>query len=369
MEPFHWDESFITGLEDVDHQHKLLVDLINQFGRHIAQNETSLQEIETLFQQLFDYARYHFQEEECLMMDFEVDQRHIKPHQAEHRQFLDEVDALHRMLTPESSQSLLKFLTHWLAYHILGSDQNLSRQIAAIRTGTSPQAAFNLEEKKKSSATEPLLRALSGLFEQVSERNRDLLKLNETLEAKVAERTRELSEVNLHLEELARTDVLTGLPNRRHAMSQLGLLWDESRRNHAHLSCMMIDADGFKQINDNYGHDAGDVVLQQLALTLRDSARSDDIVCRLGGDEFLILCPDTALDGALILAEKIRAIVNELQVKAGAGNWKGSISVGVAERTPSMVSQDELIKQADESVYLSKQAGKNCARAVQKPRT
>ncbi|MGE5386233.1 MAG: GGDEF domain-containing protein [Betaproteobacteria bacterium] len=112
-------------------------------------------------------------------------------------------------------------------------------------------------------------------------------------------------------------------------------------------------------MNDRYGHDAGDEVLRQLALTMKHAARSDDLVCRLGGDEFLVICPRTPLKGALQLAEKIREEVAALTVSAGGGLWRGSISVGVATRLPGMASLDELIKAADNGVYLSKRGGKN----------
>ena len=118
---------------------------------------------------------------------------------------------------------------------------------------------------------------------------RDRFELNQTLEARVAERTLALSQMNERLENMAMTDVLTNLPNRRHAMRVLEQEWQNTLKNGTLLTCMMIDADGFKTINDRFGHDAGDEVLRQLARCLTQSVRNDDVVCRLGGDEFLIL--------------------------------------------------------------------------------
>jgi hemerythrin len=207
---------------------------------------------------------------------------------------------------------------------------------------------------------EPLLHALNGLFRQVSDRNRELQLLNQTLEARVAERTEELGIANKQLEEIALTDVLTGLPNRRHAMRQLELAWNESVRENTPLACMMIDADGFKQVNDNYGHDAGDEVLRQLSRNLKYAVRTDDIMCRLGGDEFFAICPHTQAEGAAQLAEKLRQTIAALRVTAGKGEWRGSISIGVAVRKPGMKHFEELIKAADEGVYCSKKNGRNC---------
>lgn len=180
----------------------------------------------------------------------------------------------------------------------------------------------------------------------------------------VAERTQELLNANHQLENMAMTDVLTGLPNRRHALLSFQAEWQKSVANGQPLACMMIDADGFKAINDTYGHDAGDDVLRQLSMKLKDSVRNDDMVCRLGGDEFLIICGNTSLDGAMQTAEKLRSAVSFMRVAAGGGVWSGSISLGVAVRLEGMKSVDELLETADEGVYLAKRNGRNCVATV-----
>ena len=364
MESFHWDKHFETGLEEVDKQHHILVDLINHFGDLLSQPEgVSFSDIEKVFNELSDYAQYHFKEEELMMSQVGLDNRYVVHHIQMHVNFLQELSRMRAGVSPQKPDAvklLLKFLTYWLAFHILGTDQSMARQVRAIQTGQSPVDAFSAEEVMKEGATEPLLHALNGLFHQVSERNRELLELNRTLEEKVAERTRALSEANLRLEDLALTDVLTGLPNRRHAMAALAQYWAESLQDGTPLACMMIDADGFKQINDSYGHDAGDEVLRQLSKNLRFAMRTDDVVCRLGGDEFLIICPQTSLEGALNAAELMRQTIAVLRISAGKGVWTGSVSVGVAARTSDMLAPEDLIKSADEGVYIAKRNGRNC---------
>ncbi|MFL7049364.1 GGDEF domain-containing protein, partial [Vibrio cyclitrophicus] len=155
------------------------------------------------------------------------------------------------------------------------------------------------------------------------------------------------------------------LPNRRCAFKQLAVHWQESKELGMPLVCIMIDADHFKRINDTCGHDAGDLVLQTLAHELKNTFRNDDIVCRLGGDEFLVICPDTDLKGGMHIAETTRQKVSELQVDTGEQAWLGSISVGVAEMTQEFETMNELIKVADESVYLAKKAGKNRVCSIQ----
>ncbi len=391
MESFRWGQHFITGLTNVDQQHRALVGLINHLGELLTRRtDVAPSELENVFDKLTAYTQYHFREEENLMVQTGVDERHVSRHRETHANFLREVQQMHGEMDGEdrgTEVSLLRFLTYWLAYHILGSDQSLARQIKAIQSGTDAADAYVAEEQAAEGATEPLLGALNGLFKQVSKRNRELAELNRTLEGKVAERTRALSKLNedltllvtrvaaekdesrrlgrelaaanRHLEELALTDTLTELPNRRHALRRLQNLWSEAERERQPLACMMVDADGFKRINDSYGHEAGDAVLKALSRQLCESVRNDDIVCRLGGDEFLIICPNTPLDGVLHAAEIVRDDTAQLRVPAGDGAWQGSISVGVAVRQPEMTGPEALIKAADQSVYAAKKKGRN----------
>jgi len=291
-----------------------------------------------------------------------IDPRHMLQHQEDHLGFLDEVAQLRSGSTGnhDAAKYLLQFLTHWLAYHILGSDRAMASQIAAIHSGERSEDAYLIQVSPKDPATETLLAALNGLFHQVSERNQELVLLNKTLETRVEERTRELTEANQRLDELANTDALTGLNNRRYAMQTLATEWAKSERQGTPLSCMMIDADGFKAVNDCYGHDSGDAVLRALSRQLQNAVRTDDLVCRLGGDEFFVVCAKTPLEGAMQLAEAIRAAVAVLRVPVGSSEWVGSISVGVAARTGDMAAFDELIKMADRGVYVAKRNGRNC---------
>ncbi|WP_020674580.1 GGDEF domain-containing protein [Geopsychrobacter electrodiphilus] len=367
MDVFQWDQNFETGLAEVDQQHKHLVKVINEFGQLLSQNSVNSADLEQVFTELVSYTQYHFEEEEKMSHRTGVDIRHVEHHEREHLNFLQEVTLLHQQM--ETSQDttgkdLFEFLMNWLVCHILGSDMSLARQIRAIEFGHSADDAYLMEEKAVDKATGLLLRSLNNLFKQVSNRNKQLSELNQTLEVKIRERTQSLSEANQKLGKLASTDVLTGLSNRRHALQILDQLWEESVNMGTTLACMMIDADGFKAINDNYGHDAGDLVLQKLARQLRYAVRTDDIVCRLGGDEFLIICPKTNEEGAMVIATLMHDQIAALTVPVLGGVWPGSISVGVAAKTAAMKTPEDLIKAADRGVYAAKNAGKNCVKIV-----
>jgi len=365
MVSFHWNKKFETGIWSVDAQHRRLVDVINRFGELLVRDEPGPDQIQDVFAQLTSYAEYHFREEERLMSAGEIDPRHFEAHIAQHRSFLDDVGRMHAHLSPggsERGRQLLDFLCHWLVYHILGQDQSMARQLQAIEAGTSALDAFDAQEEDADRAMEPLLVALSGLFEIVSTQNEELRELNQSLERKVADRTRELVEANRRLEDMARSDPLTGLPNRRHAMERLAEFWEQYERKGSPFSVLMVDADEFKEVNDTYGHHVGDKVLRELARVLLHAVRSDDVVCRLGGDEFLIICPGTVEIGATTVAATVQKWVEELRVSVGSSAWVGSVSVGIAVSSPRMQGPESLLRLADQGVYAAKRAGRNCAR-------
>ena len=116
----------------------------------------------------------------------------------------------------------------------------------------------------------------------------------------------ELAVANRRLHHAAYEDALTRLPNRRFGLERLSQEWARASRMSQRLACIMADVDHFKRINDTYGHDIGDEVLQALADVIRGSIRTSDLACRLGGEEFVILCPDTDLKGAQLCAERLR---------------------------------------------------------------
>lgn len=369
MKTFIWNSNYETGVGKVDEQHKCLVDIINEYSQLLANNTTTVSDIDLTLNKLIDYTKFHFKDEEELMYNVGLDKRHISYHEELHRHILDEISTLlSDNVTDKLSiaRYILDLIIHWLVYHILGTDMNMAKQIKRIQGGANAQDAYELEEKAKDKSTEPLLEALNALFIQISERNKDLVELNKTLDAKVTSRTQQLSERNKELAILSLTDPLTNMANRRHAMQQLSLLWSESEKHNLPLSCLMIDIDYFKQINDTHGHDMGDVVLIELAKVFQHEIRTDDMACRLGGDEFFIICSSTDLKGGLHIAEIINKHVASLKIKVPDGELSLSTSIGVAAKTTEMENIEDLIKAADEGVYSAKSSGRGCAKTIQK---
>ncbi|MDO8786822.1 MAG: diguanylate cyclase [Sulfuritalea sp.] len=174
----------------------------------------------------------------------------------------------------------------------------------------------------------------------------------------------ELSATNQQLQEAGMTDMLTGCPNHRYAMDRIQQEWAMAIRSQRPLACMSINIDNFKQVNDRHGHDAGDTVLKLVAGALKDEMRAQDVLARTGGDEFLVICPDTTLEAAMACAERIRAVVETLPIVSDAHNACGSVSVGVAVRDASTADPNALIRLADHSVYLAKRR-RNAVATVQ----
>jgi len=177
----------------------------------------------------------------------------------------------------------------------------------------------------------------------------------------------ELAVANRRLANAALTDLLTGLPNRRSAMDQLEQAWSAASRSGLALAVMVVDIDHFKQINDTYGHAAGDMVLREAAATLRASARREDCVCRIGGEEFLVICPNTDLNSAMKSAERLRANMAAKRMAIGQTEKTLTVSIGVARREPATIDIDALVSAADQALYAAKAAGRNQTRTLHSP--
>lgn len=184
MEAFAWDQRFETGLEMVDQQHRHLVDLVNVAGNILLGGKASDAELKNLFGQLADYAIYHFNEEERLMVEIGVDPRHVDAHKIQHREFLKQVTMMwnNRALAKDPAAMLHGFLSSWLSMHILGQDQEMARNIARIRAGENPAAACNAEAETVDRRIDPLLEALERLYRLLSVQNRELADANATLQ-------------------------------------------------------------------------------------------------------------------------------------------------------------------------------------------
>jgi diguanylate cyclase (GGDEF)-like protein len=160
---------------------------------------------------------------------------------------------------------------------------------------------------------------------------------------------------------LAATDGLTGLWNHRRMHDLLAEEMRRSSRYHRALSALMLDVDSFKAFNDTYGHPNGDQLLRRIAGVLHNNVRTVDHLGRYGGEEFLVILPETTKDDACRLAERIRSEVEaHATVTIDEVTVHRTVSVGVASYPEDALNPAELVQRADEALYRAKRAGKNC---------
>ena len=194
---------------------------------------------------------------------------------------------------------------------------------------------------------DPSVQAIVGTYRDITERK------------KTEDEKRRLID---KLEHLSKTDGLTGLINRRALTGSLTYEIDRAKRYQSELAIILCDVDNFKAINDTYGHDAGDQALQVLSATLKTILRKTDIAGRYGGDEFMLILPETSIKGAESLAEKLLSAVRDAELHVPNGRpIHLSMSIGIAgfELSREGENIDAFVKRADDAMYVSKQGGKD----------
>jgi diguanylate cyclase (GGDEF)-like protein len=233
-----------------------------------------------------------------------------------------------------------------------------------VRTGDELEElgnAFNTMTERLATSrleTEQALRRVSEARDQlelrVAERTSSLTEANQLLQHEIEVRTR----AEEALARAASTDYLTGLANRPALLSMLDREAERFRRSQRPFSLLLVDLDRFKTVNDTLGHDAGDRVLIQVAQLLCQGVRAHDVIARWGGDELLLFLPETARDGAVQLAERLRGVVGNTPLDAGGATVALTLSIGASTIFQGM-SVTECIRRADLALYQAKSEGRN----------
>ena len=233
--------------------------------------------------------------------------------------------------------------------------ERLTRPMRSIaRSANRVQAGcltFEVPDDLGSSEVTQLSGALRGMMTK-------LVEANEELESRVRARTAELEVANAELDRQARVDPLTGLLNRRGFEDRYVQALSSAKRRTSALSVLMVDIDHFKRVNDTYGHDVGDTVLKSLASLLIRRLRDSDTVARLGGEEFVVLLPDTGAKDALVLARQLVQVIDETHIEPIG---RLTISCGVAQVRERSDTAQSVLNRADSALYRAKNAGRNRA--------
>lgn len=243
--------------------------------------------------------------------------------------------------------ALLASALAWMAARRLSEDldalANAASAVEAGKPGADIPAVYSNREVTK----------LSVALGRMTHR---LLAAREAMEEKVRLRTLELEAANRALDLQARTDALTGLLNRRGFETQMAFGLAMARRSGRPLSLITVDVDHFKRVNDTYGHEAGDEVLRRLARTLEERLRGSDVIARLGGEEFVVLLPDTDLAGAQAIAQAVvQAMADQQDPVVGSI----TVSAGVASMRGLQDNGTDILRRGDAALYEAKGQGRN----------
>ena len=209
---------------------------------------------------------------------------------------------------------------------------------------------FNKLSAQLNDANHRLQSKINVSDKKLIQNNRQLLKQSE-----------DLKQISDEFRKLSVTDALTGIYNRRHFEELIKTETEIAQRHGEVFSLLIIDIDHFKMVNDNYGHPCGDSVLKEVAGTLKNNLRKTDIICRVGGEEFVAICKRADKATAMDISNKLREKVESLTTPFGDERIKVTISVGVASLNSESTEEhaDSLYKQADIAVYHSKKSGRN----------
>lgn len=227
--------------------------------------------------------------------------------------------------------------------------------------GSPEQLGMDADDYLPGPVSAPLMRLrLRAASRQVS-----LLQEREHHRARLARLASDLAISNRRLEEAALTDPLTNLPNRRAGMEFLARAWSAADRYRQPLAMMMIDVDGLQGINGLHGHGVGDEVVIAVASALRASGRRCDHISRMGGAEFLVICPNTQTGSLHAVAERLHGAVRSLGITAGGQAVPVTIGIGLASREADMHDPEALIRAADRALRAAKKAGQDRIRRVE----
>ncbi|KPC53823.1 sensor domain-containing diguanylate cyclase [Amantichitinum ursilacus] len=261
----------------------------------------------------------------------------------------------------------------WLAEAIARPMLRLAEAAERLQQG---ESGLEIPLENQYSESARLSASLRHLVAGLNDERSKLATLNQALEEQVHARTDMLDRANMHLlstleerasmvkqlEELASTDSLTGLLNRRAFWLRADMEYKRAARSGTPLSLVMFDIDHFKRINDAYGHDVGDEALRQLANVVSASLREIDLVARMGGEEFALLLPETAVEGAQLVAERLREQVAQIRVPVATGGVVSfTASFGISA-WPQELGLDHALIRADQALYNAKNGGRDQVR-------
>jgi two-component system, cell cycle response regulator len=246
-----------------------------------------------------------------------------------------------------------------LSFEAGGSDY-ISKPINYLEVLSRVKAALTLKQTQEQAQEELLWRqkAESEVRQQYEMLKKAHMEL-ESLYVQLNEALTQVKAANEEIQQMVITDDLTKLFNRRYFFSRLMEELKRAQRYNHSFSCVMVDIDYFKTVNDQYGHQTGDIILSELSKIIKAACRTSDIVARYGGEEFIILLPETSEENSLFFAQKIRKLVKECRAGHRNNDICVTVSIGVAGYPEHGETGEEIVRAADEALYRAKQEGRD----------
>ena len=368
LEIFPWNDNFSTGIKIIDEQHQQLILLLNQLAGTLVRDDQL--ETNRVFDELADYANYHFETEEAIWLEYFKDDSWLSSHQLAHFSFLPKVVELKEQdpnkPLNEIIEGIVRFLIRWLAFHIIDNDKRMAFVVQHIKQGKSLEEAKSISDKKMNGSIRLLIDTVLTMYDSLSSRSLDLMRekhKRQKAEQKLNKANVQLRKINTKLKELAITDQLTGLFNRRHFNSVFTRELKRAYRNKSDLSLIILDIDFFKKLNDHHGHSEGDRVLTQVSKKIKSFCkRPTDYAFRLGGEEFGILSANQEPQGLLDFAEIIRKGIEELKIANTTSDISDvlTVSIGTVTKVPNETDTvEDYMFIADMRLYKAKKLGRN----------
>ncbi|WP_203300900.1 EAL domain-containing protein [Marinobacter sediminum] len=236
--------------------------------------------------------------------------------------------------------------------------QTLSRSATLTLTNGLNEVCILNVNVSPITATEGKVRGVLITFDDITQIEAKNEALHRTLQ-KLERSQKEISRQNQELQWLAARDPLTGVLNRRSLTHHMDLLFDEAREEGGEFSCIMVDIDHFKSVNDRFGHGVGDETIKLVTQILTECSRSGDLVGRLGGEEFVVILPETDVNAAARIAERMRSAIEGADTATIHSDLRITSSFGIAALLDGAASAPDLLAQADKALYVAKETGRN----------
>ncbi len=371
-EMFQWSKHFEVGVKEIDRQHKKLVEILNSVCTNICDvlHDPSTEEhnVAQLISELVDYTVYHFEYEEKEYAHYFSGSDFFSKHKERHdnlvsvaAQFQSEYANNPKSFEIETFVSLL---TLWLSEHILTEDMLMFTIISKLDDSNSFEEAVSLAKDEMEKTKNIIASTITSMMNVTTALSlnlrREIINRAKTEEA-LLEEIAIRKKVEDKLKHLASHDQLTGLANRKLFQNLSNLALSYAKRNNSEQSILFIDLDGFKNINDNYGHQIGDDVLIVIANRLQDCIRESDIVARVGGDEFVIYLGGrcSTYDTTEIANKIITSISMPIKLDGPKTSASVGASIGISIYPSDAKSVDSLIQKADIAMYAVKKSGKS----------